>query len=214
LYLLEQAGRVEVAADGTDESPPGAGRKAAAKVAGAGASVAQVGAKWLEKSKISPNKLKIPSAAEIDWLAWPARILGLGAFLLLVAATWSDPVRFLQPFPWQQSLRQAVLDQQTSAAYLKVDQAAKTSFLLDGHFPEALSKLVSDSYLTPRDLVDPVGRRLGYSSQVAGYLIYPEGEKDVAPGASRTEAVTGNFLLDPEFLQDRAVEIPPLVLLD
>ena len=212
--LAEQAGRVEMAADLTGDSFPGAGRKAAAKMAGAGASVAQVGAKWLGKSKISSDRLKIPSAADIDWLAWPARILGLGAFLLLVAATWSDPVRFLQPFPWQQSLRQAVLDEQTSAAYLKVDRAAKTSFLLDGHFPEALNKLVADSYLTPRDLADPVGRRLGYSSQVAGYLIYPEGEKEVAPGASRTEAVTGNFLLDPEFLQDRAVEIPPLVLLD
>lgn len=214
LYLLAEAGRVEVAADAVTESLPGSGRKAAAKVAGAGASVAQVGAKWLGKGKFSADKLKMPSAAEIDWLAWPARVLGLGAFLLLLAASWSDPVRFLQPFPWQQSLRQAVHEEQTSSAYLKVDRAAKTSFLLDGHFPEALSELVSDSYLTPRDLVDPVGRRLGYSSQVAGYLIYPEGEKDVSPGASRTEAVTGNFLLDPEFLQDRAVEIPPLVLLD
>jgi hypothetical protein len=213
MYLLEQAGRVEFSVDETAESLPGAGRKAAAKVAGAGASVAKVGAKWLERN-ISPGQLRVPSVSEIDWLAWPARILALGAFILLVALTWSDPVRFLQPFPWQQGLRQAVLDEQTSAAYLKVDRAAKTSFLLDGHFPEALEKLVGDAYLTPRDLVDPVGRRLGYSSQVAGYLIFPEGEEDVTPGASRTEAVTGNFLLDPEFLQDRTVEIPPLVLLD
>ena len=214
MYLLEEAGRVAMSEEGTGESFPSAGHKAAAKMAEAGASVAQVGAKWLGRSTDSPLKLQVPSVSGIDWLAWPARILGLGAFILLLAVTWSDPGRYLQPFPWQQGLRQAVLDEQTSAAYLKIDRAAKTSFLLDGHFPEALDNLVADSYLTPGDLVDPVGRRLGYSSQVAGYLIYPEGERDVSPGASRTEAVTGNFLLDPEFLQDREVEIPPLVLLD
>ncbi len=214
MYLLEQAGRVEACEAGPADSFPGAGGKAAARVAGVGASVAQVGAKWLEKARISPGKLKVPAASRVEWLAWPARILGLAAFIVLLATTWSDPARFLQPFPWQQGLRQAVLDEQTSAAYLKIDRAAKTSFLLDGHFPEALEKLVSEAYLTPGDLFDPIGRHLGYSSQVAGYLIYPEGEEDVAPGASRTEAVTGNFLLDPEFLQDRTVEIPPLVLLD
>jgi hypothetical protein len=49
---------------------------------------------------------------------------------------------------------------------------------------------------------------------VAGYLIYPEYEGDAAPGASRTEAVTQNFLLDPEFVPEQAVEEPPLLLLD
>ena len=214
MYLLEQAGRVEVSPGDSTELLPGAGRKAAAKMAGAGASVAQVGARWFGKTRASSERRVAGATADIDWMAWPARLLGLGAFVILLGATWSDPVRFLQPFPWQQRLRHAELAEQTSAAYLKIDRAAKTSFLLDGHFPETLDKLVADSYLTHRDLIDPVGRRLGYSSQVAGYLIYPEGEEEVAPGASRTEAVTGNFLLDPEFLQDRAVEIPPLILLD
>ena len=68
--------------------------------------------------------------------------------------------------------------------------------------------------MTPRDLIDPAGRRLGYASQVAGYLIYPEGETHVAPGASRTETITGNFLLDPEFVPEQSVDSPPLVLLD
>ena len=150
----------------------------------------------------------------IEWQVWPARILGIGTFALLIVLTLSDHARFLLPFPWQESLRQAVLDEQTSAAYLKVDRAAKTSFLLDGHFPEKLDKLVADAYLTPRDLVDPAGRRLGYASQVAGYLIYPEDEGDAAPGASRTEAVTGNFLLDPEFVPEQEVEQAPIVLLN
>jgi hypothetical protein len=49
---------------------------------------------------------------------------------------------------------------------------------------------------------------------VAGYLIYPEDDGDVAPGASRTETVTGNFLLDPEFVPEQTVDEPPLILLD
>jgi len=214
LYLLERAGQVRVADDGTGEFLPRAGRKAAARVAEAGASVAQVGVKWLEKGRISSDRLKGFEIPEIEWQTWPARILGIASFVLLVLLMLTDPGRFLLPFPWQEGTLQGVLDEQTSAAYLKIDRAAKTSFLLDGHFPAALAELVSDDYLTPRDLVDPVGRRLGYASQVAGYLIYPEDERDVAPGASRTETVTGNFLLDPEFVPEKEVQKPPLVLLD
>ena len=141
-------------------------------------------------------------------------VSGIGAFVLLILLATSDHERFLLPFPWQEGLRQSVLDEQTSAVYLKIDRAAKTSFLLKGHFPERLDQLIAYSYLTGRDLVDPAGRRLGYASQVAGYLIYPEDEGEAAPGASRTETVTGNFLLDPEFVPEKTVEQPPLVLLD
>ena len=157
---------------------------------------------------------KPSGTAAIEWNVWSARALGIGMFLLLIAFAMGDHGRFLVPFPWQDGLRQAVLDEQTSAAYLKIDRAAKTSFLLDGHFPERLENLVADSYLTGRDLIDPAGRQIGYASQVAGYLIYPETEGDVAPGASRTETITGNFLLDPEFVPEQSLETPPLVLLD
>ena len=136
------------------------------------------------------------------------------AFLLLMALAVTDHVRFLLPFPWQEGLRQGGLDEQTSAVYLKIDRGAKTSFLLNGHFPTRLDRLVADAYLTQRDLVDPAGRRLGYASQIAGYLIYPEDDAGAAPGAARTEAVSGNFLLDPEFVPEKVVEQPPLVLLD
>lgn len=213
-YLLERAGRVRVTDGGTGEYLARTESKKVSKVADAGASVAKIGARWLQKGKASSASLKPPDVSEIEWNAWPARFLGIGAFVLLVALATSDHARFLLPFPWQDGLRQAVLDEQTSAAYLKLDRGAKTSFLLNGHFPERLEKLITDSYLTPRDMVDPAGRRLGYASQVAGYLIYPEEEGEVAPGASRTETVTGNFLLDPEFVPEQMVEEPPLVLLD
>lgn len=217
IYLMARAGTVHPAEIVTEELLPGAGRQSTAKVATAGVSIAQAGARWFGRdraAKRSAGESRSSWRSKVDWVAWPTRCLGLGTFILLVALAWSDPGRFLLPFPWQESLRRAVLDEQTSAAYLKIDRAVKTAFLLDGQFPAALGELTSDGFLTQRDLVDPIGRRLGYASQVAGYLIYLEDEGDVAPGTSRTETVTGNFLLDPEFVPERTVELPPLVLLD
>lgn len=213
-YLLERAGRVSVTEVGSGEFFPRLGRKTAAKPTGGQKSAGKIGARWFKRDKPKPAKSRSPKATSVEWQVWPARALGLGALLLLVVLAMTDHVRFLLPFPWQEGLRQGVLDEQTSAVYLKIDRAAKTSFLLNGHFPARLEKLVADSYLTQRDLVDAAGRRLGYASQVAGYLIYPEDDGDAAPGAARTEAVSGNFLLDPEFVPEKAVEQPPLVLLD
>ena len=213
-YLLERAGRVRIADAGASELLPRAGRKAASRVAGAGASVARLGARLFKKGTSSSEGVQRPNISAIEWNAWPARILGIGAFLLLIVLAMTDHGRFLLPFPWQEGLRRGVLDEQTSAVYLKIDRGAKTSFLLNGHFPERLEKLVADSYLTQRDLVDAAGRRLGYASQLAGYLIYPEDDANTAPGAARTESVSGNFLLDPEFVPEEAVEQPPLILLD
>ena len=149
-----------------------------------------------------------------DWLPWFPRVLGLTLALALILVCLAEPSRVLLPFPWQEGLHQAVQDEQISAAYLKIDRAAATSFLLDGHFPEALGQLVENGYLVPADMVDPSGRELGYAAQIAGYLIYPLDEGEPAPGASRTETITGNFLLDPEFLPIRRIEVDPLVLLD
>ncbi len=154
------------------------------------------------------------SGSLTDWLPWLPRVLGLAFALALVVVCLAEPSRVLLPFPWQEGLHQAVQDEQISAAYLKIDRAAKTSFLLDGHFPEGLDQLVQDGFLVPSDEIDPSGRQLGYAAQIAGYLVYPLDEGEAAAGASRTETTTGNFLLDPEFVPTRRIEVDPLVLLD
>jgi len=151
---------------------------------------------------------------EERWRSWPNRALGIGLIVALLAIVLIDPGRFLLPFPWQGGLRQALLDEQTSAAYLKVDRAAKTWFLLEGQFPEQLSELASNRSLVASDMVDPAGRPLGYAAQIASYLVYPLGEGDPAPGSSRTEPITGDFLLDPEFITPPTEPITPLVLLE
>jgi hypothetical protein len=132
----------------------------------------------------------------------------------LVTLLLVDPGRFLLPYPWQGGLRQALLEEQASAAYAKIDRAAKTFFLLEGRFPEQLSTLVTQGFLVDQDLLEPAGRPLGYSAQIASYLIYPLGEGDPVPASSRTELITGNFLLDPEIVSAQATPVPPLVLLD
>ena len=144
----------------------------------------------------------------------PNRVLGVGLIAALVVFLLIDPGRYLLPFPWQGGLRQALLDEQTSAAYLKLDRAAKTWFLLEGQFPEQLSDLATNGSLGAVDMVDPAGRPLGYAAQIASYLVYPLGEGDPAPGSSRTEPITGDFLLDPEFITPPTEPITPLVLIE
>ncbi len=151
---------------------------------------------------------------EDRWRFRPNLALGVGLIGALLVIVLNDPGRFLLPFPWQGGLRQALLDEQTSAAYLKVDRAAKTWFLLQGQFPEKLSELASNGSLVGSDMVDPAGRRLGYAAQIASYLVYPLGEGDPAPGSSRTEPITGDFLLDPEFITPPTEPVTPLVLLE
>jgi len=214
LYLLERTGQARATGVASGGFLSRASRHVAAATTEDGFETGGKKADWFGVDGLAQTWREKLSRLEVDWRPWPARILGLLIAVVLMVVILTEPGELLLPFPWQEGLRQAMLDDQTSAAYLKIDRAAKTSFLLDGHFPETLEGLQRNVFLTPQDLVDPAGRRLGYAAQVAGYLIYPLDEGEAAPGASRTETVTGNFLLDPEFVPDRAVKIPPLVLLD
>lgn len=214
LYLLERTGQARATGVASGGFLSRAGRHAAAAATEDGFEISDKKADWMGLDRVVGPWWEKLGLTEVDWRPWPARILGLVMAVVMMMVILTEPGMLLLPFPWQEGLRQAVLDDQTSAAYLKIDRAAKTSFLLDGHFPETLEALQQDEFLTPHDLVDPAGRRLGYAAQMAGYLIYPLDEGEAAPGASRTETITGNFLLDPEFVPDRPVEKPPLVLLD
>ena len=105
---------------------------------------------------------------------------------------------------------------QRAALYLKIDRAAKTWFLLKGSFPDHLQDLVAAGLLSsggpegPRGAPPPVRGERGE--------LHP-----AAPGATAgpcrapraTEAITGNFLLDPEVLSSAPESTAaPLVLLD
>ena len=140
-----------------------------------------------------------------------AAVLATLALLLLVLA----PASVVIPFPWQDEERLALADQQEASLHQKIDRAAKTWFLLEGRFPERLSQLVEAGFLSPRDLSDPQGRPLQYSFTEESYTLQPLVDGKPVPGEETTEAITGNFLLDPGFLSlPTASSAQPLVLLD
>lgn len=164
-------------------------------------------------AKAAPRPVR---ALGVRFQAAGAAFLAALSVLAAAAVAW---VAFLLPFPWLEAERAAVHGERDSARLLELDQAAKTYFLLEGHFPDDLRELVALGLLEPRDLVDSRGRRLAYVPRERSYRVHP-----VVPGATAEEeeesfheGIGGNFLLDPDFLtaaRSPTGATPPLVLLD
>ncbi len=148
-------------------------------------------------------------------LGWVGRTLALLLAALVVAALLRVPDSLLLPFPWQERGREVLVRDQRAALYLKIDRAAKTWFLLKGSFPDHLQDLVDARLLSPADLEDPEGRPLQYAAGEESYTLRPLERGRPVPGGEATEAITGNFLLDPEILNaSPEPTAAPLVLLD
>ncbi|HYX23943.1 MAG TPA: hypothetical protein VFC23_07300, partial [Thermoanaerobaculia bacterium] len=139
-----------------------------------------------------------------------------GLLALLVAGSlWRAPNAVMIPFSWQERERAALARDQRAALYLKIDRAAKTWFLLKGSFPDRLEELVQAGLLAPDDLRDPEGHPLRYAAGEESYTLQPMAGGRPIPGTEATEAITGNFLLDPEVLNvPPESQAAPLVLLD
>ena len=136
--------------------------------------------------------------------AWLPPILAAGLAAALLAALLAAPGRFLLPFPWQEPEREALAALQAQARERTVDRAAKTFFLLEGRYPESLEQLVALDLLEPGDVRTAAGEPLRYLPQEDSYRL-----------GERSEAITGNFLLDPELFGPSAAPArAPLVLLD
>ena len=147
----------------------------------------------------------------------PALTLAVAAILavLALALLFLAPSAAVIPFPWQQEERAALAREQRASLYLKIDRAAKTWFLLEGRFPEGLAQLVDAGFLSASDLFDPYGRPLEYTATEESYTLQPVVDGKAVAGEETSEAITGNFLLDPGFLTlptESAAQ--PLVLLD
>lgn len=145
--------------------------------------------------------------------------LVLGALVLVVLLV--APGGFLTPFPWLGTERTAFLDGRDTALRLKIDEAAKTFFLVEGRFPDSLDDLVARGLLDSYDQIDARGHALAYDSMDGTYEVRSIGATDVTAvvgaGDAIRESITGNFLLDPEFLASvagRNGAEAPLVLLD
>jgi hypothetical protein len=143
------------------------------------------------------------------------RLAALLVALVVFTSPWLAPRRLLLPYPWQDQARTSLERNQRAAQYLQIDRAARTFFLLEGHYPDGLQELVAANLLSPKALADPAGRRLAYSAENLAYEVQPVvGGEPVAELGVR-EAITGDFLLDPDFLDlPEKPDRPPLVLLD
>ena len=161
------------------------------------------------KMKVEPRPVPPPS---LGWVGWSLAVV---LAVLVVAALLRLPDSLLLPFPWQQHERETLVRDQRAALYLKIDRAAKTWYLLKGSFPDRLQELVSAGLLSSSDLEDPEGRPLHYAAAEESYTLRPLERGRPVPGAETTEAITGNFLLDPEVLNTAPESTAaPLVLLD
>lgn len=159
-----------------------------------------------------PPEVRSPALLGVPW---GGRVLALALAVLVVGVLCRVPDNLMIPFPWQQRERADLARDQRAALYLKIDRAAKTWFLLKGGFPDSLEQLVQASLLSPADLKDPEGHPLRYAASEESYILQPmDGGKPVA-GTEATEAITGNFLLDPEVLNVAPEsQAAPLVLID
>lgn len=161
------------------------------------------------KMKVEPRPVPPPS------LGWVGRSLAVLLAVLVVATLLRVPDSLLLPLPWQQHERETLVRDQRAALYLKIDRAAKTWYLLKGSFPDRLQDLVGAGLLSSSDLKDPDGRPLQYAATEESYTLQSLEHGKPVPGAEATEAITGNFLLDPEILNTTPESTAaPLVLLD
>ncbi len=143
------------------------------------------------------------------------RLAALLVGIVVFASPWFAPRSLLLPYPWQDTARSSLERNQRSAQYLQIDRAARTFFLLEGHYPDGLQELVTLNLLSPLALADPAGRRLAYSAENLAYELQPVEGGAPIPELGVREAITGDFLLDPDFLDlPEKSERPPLVLLD
>jgi hypothetical protein len=148
-------------------------------------------------------------------LAWAGRLLAAVLAVLAIAALLRFSDALMLPFPWQERERGDLIRERRSALYLKIDHAAKTWFLLKGSFPDRLEDLAASGLLSTADLKDPQGHPILYVASEDSYTLEPVESGKPVLGAETSEAITGNFLLDPEFLKlSNESTAQPLVLLD
>lgn len=157
---------------------------------------------------------------EVD-LSWIRRgvplvaAAGVAAVLLSAPFTGGLGSALVLPFPWQSEIRESLDVRRLQSHYQRIDRNARVFFLLEGHYPDRLDELVDLRLLGPEDLRDPEGRPLAYRSDDVSYLLQPVQGGALASEPPVREAITGDFLLDPDFLElPDEEEQAPLVLLD
>ncbi|MCG8460571.1 MAG: DUF4388 domain-containing protein, partial [Holophagales bacterium] len=154
------------------------------------------------------------SASGELFLEWGGLALAVLLLVAVAATMASRPVSLLLPFPWQESSRSTAERQMRESLFQRIDRSARTFFLMEAHYPDALEELGLRSMLSAEDLRDPAGHQLEYSADSVSYRIQLRQNGQALEGLGNTEAITGDFLVDPQFLSSASSAEAPLVLLD
>ncbi len=147
--------------------------------------------------------------------AWPGRVMAVLPVLLALLMLIRTPILLVLPIPWQNSARREIERELVEAAHIPIDQAAKAYFLLKGKLPERLEDLESLRLISRAQLRDPLRRPWSWVPNSVSYELAPAADGIPDPQLLLSEAISGNFLLDPDFLSlSRSVGEKPLILLD
>ena len=141
---------------------------------------------------------------------------GLAALLCLglVLSFFLRPAAVLLPFPWFETPRVAIERDLRQSLFHDIDRQAKTFFLMTAHYPDSLQEAVDWGLLSSGDLNDPAGYQLEYAGADVSYAIKVKDGDTVIEGLGTTEAITGDFLVDPQFFRSGAAAELPLVFLE
>lgn len=146
---------------------------------------------------------------------WIATLALLMLAIGLVVRLHRSPVHFVCPLPWEEAERGRLIQGRRELLYQRIDNAAKTFFLIEKRFPENLQVLVDAGLLHGGDLVEPEGYDLEFISTETGYVVQPLAMGRPLAETGRTDGVAGNFLLDARYLlQPTEPAEAALVLLD
>jgi len=169
---------------------------------------------------VVPEEPEVPEGALADEPYAGARATRIASTLALLAAAALivlaalQPAAVLLPFPGQDAGRVAFARQQRLARVDAIDRAARTTYQVEGRYPDSLDRLVARGLLAPSALREPGGAIHRLVADGETYRL-ETGEASGTGDRVITESVAGDFLLDPAFFADLREEVGvPLVLLD
>jgi hypothetical protein len=180
--------------------PPDPSQVAAARVAGT------------ESTAIEIADLEAGTGGNL--LRWIGPSLAALILLGVGFGLFQRPAKVLLPLPWYETPRTALERNLRQSLYQDLDRQARSYFLMTAHFPDSVEDLTASGLFSEGELRDPAGFELTYRGQDVGYAITVQDGGETVEGLGTTEAITGDFLLDPQFIRSAAAAESPLVFLE
>jgi hypothetical protein len=127
---------------------------------------------------------------------------GLALVVLALVLSGGSSPRLHQPFPWQETGRQDLESVRLQSQERDLIGKLKTYRILYGTFPLDLRPLVDAGLVRPADIEDRHGRSVAFEALDRGFVLGLDDDEVEPRARPRTHfSVTGDFLLDPDFMR-------------